>query len=430
MCNNGDGTLTGSKDLGAFLGVPAGYAYSTIANDWLMDENCRYVSSKGSNQICGFAGIATSPISLVFDNDTDLNDDMTVVPFSLSLDTSAAFSLWKASAKAPLLVYDPEHKGAVNSSTQLFGNYTFGGKRLSLINASLSNDSQSIPAWENGYEALALLDLNKDGRVSGKELESLSLWFDSNRDGGVDQGEVRSVKQEGIVSLYFKGYKPVAGSKDIALEVGYERMLNGKVVRGRSVDWFGETFASKEEALQALPAIFTQKLAQSASVLEAEAAPGSNEDWKANPLAFKPSVTDNHTSDVSGYWLWSVDEKGGTNHPGVFAFAQKDNQVIGFSVAETQLEKNDSNVKSGVKAIPAEGALRENAKGQMELTMLVRDPKGEGQAETTAVLSENGTLLSGTTKQNYNMVRRDGQRDSASVSYTWHARKFMDEPKK
>ena len=39
--------------------------------------------------------------------------------------------------------------------------------------------------------SLALLDTNHDGKLSGKELDALALWFDKNRDGVSQPGEVK-----------------------------------------------------------------------------------------------------------------------------------------------------------------------------------------------------------------------------------------------
>ena len=126
---------------------------------------------------------------------------MTVVSFSIDARQPDAFSLWKASEKAPLLVYDPTHSGNVASAKQLFGTYTFGGKTTKV--ADYQSDAVRTP-WGNGYEALALLDSNRDGKLSGKELKDLALWFDQNRDGVSQPGEVKSLSALGVTALYYK----------------------------------------------------------------------------------------------------------------------------------------------------------------------------------------------------------------------------------
>ena len=92
---------------------------------------------------------------------------MTVVPFSIDARQPDAFTLWKASEKSPLLVFDPSHTGRVTSAKQLFGTYAFGGRTTK---AAYSPSNKARAPWGNGYQALALLDANHDGKISGKEV--------------------------------------------------------------------------------------------------------------------------------------------------------------------------------------------------------------------------------------------------------------------
>jgi len=87
------------------------------------------------------------------------------------------------SPKAAWLVYDPKGRGDITSGLQFFGSVTF---RL---------------FWSNGYAALAALDDDRDGTLSGKELAGLALWHDANGNGVSDAGEVRPLSDHGIVSL-------------------------------------------------------------------------------------------------------------------------------------------------------------------------------------------------------------------------------------
>ena len=52
--------------------------------------------------------------------------------------------------------------------------------------------------YTHGYEHLATLDTNLDGKVSGKELAGLSVWQDKNTNAKCDPGELRTVKELGI----------------------------------------------------------------------------------------------------------------------------------------------------------------------------------------------------------------------------------------
>lgn len=85
--------------------------------------------------------------------------------------------------KAGILVWDPEHRGQITSGRQLFGNVTWW------------------VFWKNGYQALAALDDNGDGQLSGRELDGIGIWRDSNGNGVSDPGEVQPLQAYGIVSL-------------------------------------------------------------------------------------------------------------------------------------------------------------------------------------------------------------------------------------
>ena len=81
------------------------------------------------------------------------------------------------------LVWDPQRSGRIASARQMFGTYTFG-----------------IPR-ENGYRALASLDDNRDGFLTGAELHGIAVWFDANGDASSERGEVIPVEDLGITSI-------------------------------------------------------------------------------------------------------------------------------------------------------------------------------------------------------------------------------------
>jgi hypothetical protein len=82
-----------------------------------------------------------------------------------------------------LLVWDPLDRREVRSGRQLFGHYTFRIFR------------------DNGYEALASLDDNADGKLSGLELDGIAVWFDRNGDGVSSREEVVPVHELGVQAL-------------------------------------------------------------------------------------------------------------------------------------------------------------------------------------------------------------------------------------
>lgn len=59
----------------------------------------------------------------------------------------------------------------------------------------------SANGYENGYDELASIDTNKDGVISGAELEGLMVWQDENHNGVADKGELKSLETLGITSI-------------------------------------------------------------------------------------------------------------------------------------------------------------------------------------------------------------------------------------
>jgi hypothetical protein len=111
-----------------------------------------------------------------------LVDDNARVGFDL--DGSGFEQKWAwLTPKAGWLVYDPQRTGRIDSALQMFGNVTFW------------------IFWPDGYQALAALDDNGDGVLSGAELNGLAIWNDLNSNGVSDPGEVIPVEALGIRSI-------------------------------------------------------------------------------------------------------------------------------------------------------------------------------------------------------------------------------------
>lgn len=81
------------------------------------------------------------------------------------------------------LVYDPQGTGKIDSALQLFGGMTFW------------------LFWENGYQALAALDDDRNSMLTGGELQGLAIWQDINGDGISGPGEVKPLKEWGIIGI-------------------------------------------------------------------------------------------------------------------------------------------------------------------------------------------------------------------------------------
>jgi len=61
--------------------------------------------------------------------------------------------------------------------------------------------------FADGFAKLGKLDVNKDSKISGEELESLAIWTDKNSNTRVDAGEISSIASHRIVSLAVDHYK-------------------------------------------------------------------------------------------------------------------------------------------------------------------------------------------------------------------------------
>jgi hypothetical protein len=86
-----------------------------------------------------------------------------------------------------ILVWDPEHTGRITSGRQLFGSVTWW------------------MFWRDGFEPLAALDDNRDGRLTGAEISGIAVWRDANGNGVSDPGEVIPAEQFGILEIGVRG---------------------------------------------------------------------------------------------------------------------------------------------------------------------------------------------------------------------------------
>lgn len=439
-----DGGYTNHNTLGQWLGgfVPTAYdaggywwGYAMGTRAFYMDKNCRYVSSiPQGTELCGFAGVSWSPISLILDESQPLDAEMSVVSFSLDHNNPDAYSLWKGSKTAPLLVFDPEHTGEVKSVTQLFGNWSFGGRRASASLSTMALDSSKGAPWNNGYEALALLDSDHNKRIEGAEVQSLALWFDENRNAEVDGGELKSLADVGISALLYSDVTAVPGSRDLQVVRGFERNINGTTVVGRTVDWYGESFGSYQEAIAALGVLLsaTKPEARGDAQASADTQNVSLNEVAAsqeNPLEFSTRMTRNvgHDKDLTGFWVWGLNEKFGAQHPGFLAMREDERGAIqGYSVVETELARNSLDLRSAVRILPLRGHVVDQPDGSRRLDFEVIDPKSGSIARSQAMIGDAGLELRGKSTQRFTGPK--GQ--SANVDYAWTGRKVISTGKK
>lgn len=64
--------------------------------------------------------------------------------------------------------------------------------------------------YSDGFAKLSLEDVNGDGELRGKELDSLAIWTDRNSNTMVDDGEISSISSHSIEKLSIEHYKYAA----------------------------------------------------------------------------------------------------------------------------------------------------------------------------------------------------------------------------
>jgi hypothetical protein len=399
--------------------VPALSSSGVDAPYWYFDKNCNSVNPPANAKVCGYAGVSWSPISLILDNEVSINEDMQVVEFNLTGNKKTEFVIWKASKDAPLLVYDPENKGKVTGTKQLFGNFTYGGKTLNL--KDYYSEGTREP-WKNGYEALAILDKDNSGDLLGGELDDLALWFDENRNAISEEGEVKALREVGITKLFYKEAQKVVNSNDLKLEVGFERETAAGIISGSSIDWFTEIFPSKSEALSSLSGIFKSSVAR--GMIGEEFGSVEISDSSVSSHANSPKGIDlDYRNNLTGYWVWTILEKGSSNNPGVFVLTEDSkDKLYGYTISSVFLDDNKNEIKSAMVAVPGAGEVDRSDMSNIAISMNFKDLDAGGESISKAKLSSDGTVLEGSSEQIYKIKIGDEVK-STTISYKWIATK-------
>lgn len=388
-----------------------------------IDNNCRPISSNDS-AACKNIQVRwiNSPISLIWDESYEMSD-MALVQFPLDPARQGWWYTWKASEKSPLLVYDPKRTRSVKSGSQLFGNHTFGGPQT----ASLSPEGfRGRPLWKHGYEALATLDENGDGEISGPELEVFALWFDKDRDGKVDSGEIKALSEVDVTALYYTPDSEKETGKDIYATRGYKRMVDGQEVTGASVDWYADRGRSKFELISKQMGYSRGAMKRTASANNFEKIALSSSNLETATSAAKASVR----PYLDGVWVWKIrnDHRNGAHQAkGVLTFSEGTNGLVtGRSYIETPLRSANKKIRGMLSAIKLSGARKDLADGRAQVDFALIDPSG-ARTSSVAYLSQNGFALEGKSTM---QIPGAVQTKPMTVEFSWTATRFVPPDKK
>ena len=276
-----------------------GHRYCGLAVAYY-DSSCRLIPPNNlPSRMCNAGSFAwsVSPVSLNFKPAQSLTQGMTFVQFPLDPRASSdTWYTWKASEEHPLLVLDPDHTGRITSPYQLFGSWTFGGR--SLLYATALQPSQALPPnalpWRHGYEALGTLDSNHDQKISGEELKPIGLWFDRNRNGISEPGEVKSVDSVGIRALFFSGATYEDSVDGFLLTKAFEREVGDARISGSAVDWFSPGDRQKDNVIKFESFRAARKQQRAAPSFET--------------VDVLPAGKVNHASPFLGEWEWTSEQ--------------------------------------------------------------------------------------------------------------------------
>jgi hypothetical protein len=116
-----------------------------------------------------------------------------------------------------LLVWDPLATGRITSGRALFGSATWWVR------------------FRDGYEALSVLDDDRDGQLAGEELAGIAVWTDTDGNGVSEPGEVVPARAAGVAAI---AVRPRAdGDGTLVVDRGI-RFTDGETVP--TFDWVTE----------------------------------------------------------------------------------------------------------------------------------------------------------------------------------------------
>ncbi|MDL2260186.1 hypothetical protein LJB99_04865 [Deltaproteobacteria bacterium OttesenSCG-928-K17] len=170
-------------------------------NRWAStDEGRKYLEARNEQQISNAYAFGGEPLNSALVVNFSSNDDPETLEvrdhdifFDYKADGLAVKTGW-AGRKTGFLVFISDEAKKNITGRDLFGNRTLG------IN----------PLTDNGFDALSFEDYNGDGLVSADDdtWPGLRIWVDANADAKLDEGELKTPAELGLVSFSLD-HKPV-----------------------------------------------------------------------------------------------------------------------------------------------------------------------------------------------------------------------------
>ncbi len=218
--------------LGSLVGYEAGKAFIRLAeadkNLPEADKKQLAATRKNITKLENLKRNMVTPVIFSFqphNGPAELIAPQTHVRFDLDGDGVARLWPWVKPTTA-ILVWDPHRTGRVTSGRQLFGSVTW---------------------WlffSTGYEALGLLDDDRDGKLTGPELTGISAWFDRNSNGRCEPDEVVPLTRLQIESI---SVAPVCFEQGLAMVPDGLTTKDGRTLT--TYDWSPSPIDSSASAI-------------------------------------------------------------------------------------------------------------------------------------------------------------------------------------
>jgi hypothetical protein len=263
-------------------------------------------------------------------------------------------------------------------------------------------------AWAHGFEALSQLDADLNGKVDGAELEPLGLWFDRNHDGISQPGEVVSASSERVTALFYAVDSKQSREHELWASVGFERIVDGKLVTGAAVDWFAQEARSKAELA------LRQQMDNAANSTTGEYLQELLDRQAPAPYASLVGQ-----DKFAGAWKWTIRDSSNANanisSGGTLMLVtnEGEREITGMSMIELPLVTWSNDQSRRLLAYsPVTGSF-EFKDGKLGLTFTAQDG-AKALAVSNATVSEDGNTLRGTTTTG----ATDG---GVALTYEWEA---------